>query len=560
METYQDILAQLLHHSENEIVEFKRAQRNFDIDDLGKYFSALSNEANLRERDFAWIVFGVDDKTHEIVGTSFKNGETALNKLKQDMSQHTTDKLIFREIVPIQVEGKRVLMFKIPASPRNIVMHWKGIAYGRDGESLVPLNQAKRDEIRNQPPIPDWTAQLVPQATIEDLDELAIATARIMFKKVHASNIPAEEVNNWTTEEFLCNSNMMRDGQITRAAILLLGKPSALDKIHPAVAQITWTLEDNDEIVQDYEHFGIPFMLTVDKVLAKIRNMTMRELPGGTLFPDTMKQYDDYTIREVLHNAIAHQDYTMQQRIVFVESPGRLYYGNGGTFIPGTIEKALEHKGPQLHYRNECLCKGMVHFNMIDTVGRGIKKIYTEQRNRFFPMPDYDIDNENRTVGVTIYGKMLDEKYTELLKRENNLTLKECIWLDAVQKHRPITKQAIEHLRQRKLVEGKGKNITISLGVARMTHQVAQYTRNKGLAYDTLKKLILQLAHNAGGDGFKRSEAFEGLEQALPSLKDYKAKQYYITRILVKMQEEGLLKTVNKKWFITEMGETDIRT
>ena len=560
METYQDILAQLLHHSENEIVEFKRAQRNFDIDDLGKYFSALSNEANLRERDFAWIVFGVDDKTHEIVGTSFKNGETALNKLKQDMSQHTTDKLIFREIVPIQVEGKRVLMFKIPASPRNIVMHWKGIAYGRDGESLVPLNQAKRDEIRNQPPIPDWTAQLVPQATIEDLDELAIATARIMFKKVHASNIPVEEVNNWTTEEFLCNSNMMRDGQITRAAILLLGKPSALDKIHPAVAQITWTLEDNDEIVQDYEHFGIPFLLTVDKVLAKIRNMTMRELPGGTLFPDTMKQYDDYTIREVLHNAIAHQDYTMQQRIVFVESPGRLYYGNGGTFIPGTIEKALEHKGPQLHYRNECLCKGMVHFNMIDTVGRGIKKIYTEQRNRFFPMPDYDIDNENRTVGVTIYGKMLDEKYTELLKRENNLTLKECIWLDAVQKHRPITKQAIEHLRQRKLVEGKGKNITISLGVARMTHQVAQYTRNKGLAYDTLKKLILQLAHNAGGDGFKRSEAFEGLEQALPSLKDYKAKQYYITRILVKMQEEGLLKTVNKKWFITEMGETDIRT
>ena len=559
METYQDILAQLLHHSENEIVEFKRAQRNFDIDDLGKYFSALSNEANLRERDFAWIVFGVDDKTHEIVGTSFKNGETALNKLKQDMSQHTTDKLIFREIVPIQVEGKRVLMFKIPASPRNIVMHWKGIAYGRDGESLVPLNQAKRDEIRNQPPIPDWTAQLVPQATIEDLDELAIATARIMFKKVHASNIPAEEVNNWTTEEFLCNSNMMRDGQITRAAILLLGKPSALDKIHPAVAQITWTLEDNDEIVQDYEHFGIPFMLTVDKVLAKIRNMTMRELPGGTLFPDTMKQYDDYTIREVLHNAIAHQDYTMQQRIVFVESPGRLYYGNGGTFIPGTIEKALEHKGPQLHYRNECLCKGMVHFNMIDTVGRGIKKIYTEQRNRFFPMPDYDIDTENRTVGVTIYGKMLDEKYTELLKRENDLTLKECIWLDAVQKHRPITKQAIEHLRQRKLIEGKGKNLTISLGVARMTHQVAQYTRNKGLAYDTLKKLILQLAHNAGDDGFKRSEAFEGLEHALPYGKSFKAKNDYLGRVLAKIAHEDFIVLKARKWYITAKGESEIR-
>ena len=83
----------------NEVVEFKKAETNFDIDELGKYFSALSNEANLREREFGWIVFGVWDKKHEIVGTSFKDGEVALNKLKQDMSQHTTDGLIFREII-----------------------------------------------------------------------------------------------------------------------------------------------------------------------------------------------------------------------------------------------------------------------------------------------------------------------------------------------------------------------------------------------------------------------------------------------------------------------------
>lgn len=559
MESYHDILKHLLAHSENEVVEFKSARNSYDIDDLGKYFSALSNEANLREREYAWIVFGIDNKTHEITGTHFKDGEDALNRLKQDMSQHTTDNLIFREITPIILDSKRVLMFKIPATPRNIVMHWKGIAWSRDGESLKPLNQTKRDEIRNQSPIPDWTAQLVPHATIADLDELALATARVMYKKVHGSNISGEEVDGWNMEEFLSNSNMMRDGQLTRAAILLLGKPLSLNKIHPAVAQITWTLQDEEEIVEDYEHFSIPFLLAVDKVLAKIRNRTMRELPGGTLFPDTMKQYDDYTIREALHNAIAHQDYTLQQRIVFVESPSWLYYGNGGTFIPGTIENALEHKGPQLHYRNECLCKGMVHFNMIDTVGRGIKKIYTEQRNRFFPMPDYDIDNENKTVGVTIYGKMLDEKYSELLKSGNQLTLKECIWLDAVQKHRPITKDAIEHLKSRKLIEGRGSNVTISLGVARLTHQVAQYTKNKGLAYDALKKLILQLAHNAGEGGFKRSEAFEALENSLPQNKSHNAKLVYLGRVLVKMSEEGLLIPNGRKWNITDEGAKDFR-
>ena len=85
-------------------------------------------------------------------------------------------------------------------------------------------------------------------------------------------SIPAEEIDGWTVDEFLSNSGVMRDGQLTRAAILLLGKPLSLQKIHPAVAQITWTWEDKDETVIDYEHFTIPFILTVDKVLAKIRN------------------------------------------------------------------------------------------------------------------------------------------------------------------------------------------------------------------------------------------------------------------------------------------------
>ena len=62
MEKYIEIFNKLWEHSENEVVEFKKAETNFDIDELGKYFSALSNEANLRDHEFAWIVFGVWDK------------------------------------------------------------------------------------------------------------------------------------------------------------------------------------------------------------------------------------------------------------------------------------------------------------------------------------------------------------------------------------------------------------------------------------------------------------------------------------------------------------------
>lgn len=559
MDENLEIFTRLWKHGENEVVEFKKAETNFDVDELGKYFSALSNEANLREREFGWIVFGVWDKKHEIVGTSFKKSEVALNKLKQDMSQHTTDGLIFREIIPLEVEGKRVLLFKVPATPRNIVMKWKGIAYGRDGESLKPLNQAKQDEIRRQPPILDWTAQLVPNATTDDLDELAIATARIMYKKVHKSSIPAEEIDSWTVEEFLANSRVMRDGLLTRAAILLLGKPLSLQKIHPAVAQITWTWEDKDETVIDYEHFTIPFILTVDKVLAKIRNKTMRELPGGTLFPDTMKQYDDYTVREALHNCIAHQDYTLQQRISFVEGNDKLYYGNGGSFIPGTIENALEHKGPQRHYRNECLCTGMVNFNMIDTVGRGIKKIFDEQRNRFFPMPDYEIDNNQRSVGVTIYGKMLDEKYSSLLKENKGLTLKECVWLDAIQKHRPVTKDAVKHLKEKGLIEGRSPNYIISLTVAKLTHQIGHYIKEKGLEEKLLEQTILQLARAAGNDEFKLADVYEALRKNLPDSMNATSKRRYLSRLLSKMKESGLLLVEGRTWKITEIGLTKLR-
>lgn len=551
---YINIFTNLIQHKESEVVEFKKAENNFDFDDLGKYFSALSNEANLRGLDFAWLIFGYDEKKHEIVGTSYKNGEGALNNLKHDFSQHTTDGQTFREIIPIEVDGKRILMFKIPASPRNIVMKWKGIAYGRDGESLKPLNQSKQDEIRRQTPAPDWSAEIVLDATIDDLDEVAIAKARKMFKKVH-SRIPAEEVNRWSTEEFLSKCELMVNGKLTRAAIILLGKMFSDSKLRPAVAEVTWTLRDEKQDVVDYEHFSVPFILTVDEILAKIHNLTLREMPGGTLFPDTMKQYDDYTIREALHNCIAHQDYTLRQRINFVENPGFLYYANGGSFIPGTLENALATNGPQRFFRNACLCKAMVHFNMIDTVSRGIKKMFTEQMERRFPMPDYEIDNEKKEVAVRIYGNAINERYTKLLKDNDNLTLHDCISLDAIQKGHRIDDEIAQDLLKRGLIEGEAPNYTISLGVAKASRQLPQYTKAKGLDKARLKQMVLQLLQNAGKDGARREIIYDYLKDLLPSNKSQEQQLRYLGRLLVEMNEEGTIERIGLRWLLSSPSD-----
>ena len=394
----------------------------------------------------------------------------------------------------------------------------------------------------------DWSAEIVHDATIDDLDEVAIAKARMMFKKVH-SRIPAEEVNAWSVPEFLSNAGVMMDGGITRAAIILLGKPMSVFKLRPAVVRVTWSLRDEKQDVVDYEHFTVPFILTVDQILAKVRNLTMREMPGGTLFPDVMQQYDDYSMREILHNCIAHQDYTLQERINLVENPGFLYYANGGSFIPGPVQKALATHGPQRHYRNECLCNAMVNFNMIDIVGRGIRKIFNQQWERRFPMPDYEIDAAKKEVAVRLYGNAINEKYTKLLKENKDLSLEDCILLDAVQKGHRLSESDAKNLLERGLVEGEYPDLTISLSIARQTKQLPEYTKVKGLERDKIKQMALQFIQNAGEEGTKLDAILEYIKDVLPSTKSLEQKRRLLRHILEEMKNENMIQINGRTWF-----------
>lgn len=316
--------------------------------------------------------------------------------------------------------------------------------------------------------------------------------------------------------------------------------------------QVTWTLRDKNKDVVDYEHFSVPYILTVDEILAKIHNLTLREMPGGTLFPDTMKQYDDYTIREALHNCIAHSNYQLQQRINFVENPGFLYYSNAGSFIPGSLEEVLSTDEPQKFFRNDCLCQAMVHFNMIDTVSRGIKKMFTEQWQRRFPMPDYEIDNDKQQVAVRIYGTSIDERYTNMLKNNDSLTLWDCISLDAIQKGHRIDETVAQDMIQRGLIEGEAPNYTISLGVAKASRQLPQYTKVRGLERDKIKHMILQFIQNAGADGAKRDAILEYLQGTLPGRNTRGQNSDLIRNILREMGQENLIVSKNKLWYLSK--------
>lgn len=531
--------------------EFKNLKNSFcgdEKDDVISYVSAIAN------MEGGHLVIGVHDKTLEIVGTDTYNydRQKAILRLAERCVNLSTEGLDIDEFITDDT-NRKIWVIHIPKHlpKRPVFAHNK--AWQRIEDSLVEMTTERMSAILDEPIFSetDWSAQIVSDATIDDLDEVAIAKARMMFKKVH-SRIPEAEVNAWSVETFLSKCGIMKNGGITRAAIILLGKYESAFKLRPAVAQVTWTRRDEKQDVVDYEHFTVPFILTVDEILSKIENLTMREMPGGTLFPDTMKQYDDYTIREALHNCIAHQDYTLQQRINFVENPTYLYYSNAGSFIPGTLENALTNEEPQAYFRNECLCRAMVDFNMIDTVSRGIKKMFNEQWRRHFPMPDYEIDARNRKVSVRIYGNEINKQYTNLLKTNNSLTLWDCISLDAVQKGRTIHEDVAQDLLNRGLIEGEAPNYTISLGIAKATRQLQDYTKQKGLDKEKIKQMILQYLKNAGTDGAKRDSIYEYVKDVMPQVKTHEQQLRLLGDILSALSVDKLIYAKGRIWFLKE--------
>ena len=399
----------------------------------------------------------------------------------------------------------------------------------------------------------DWSAEMVDDASIDDLDPEALKKARSEYKAVHPRL--AAEVDLWDDMELLCRAGVANKGKLTRAAILLLGKETSIHFIKPVVAMVTWVLVDEHEEKVDYEHFTIPFLLTVDDALAKIRNLNQRILPGGTLFPDIVKQYDEYSIREILHNCIAHQDYTLQERITMVEAPDSVTFSNGGFFLPGTLRNAIEQNGPQKFYRNYALCQGMVNFNMIDTIGRGIRKVFTEQKKRFFPMPDYQIDQAKKEVTVKIYGKLIDEKYYRLLKANPDLSLYDCIALDFVQKHEKIDKDIAARLRKLHLVEGRYPKLYLSEYVVKTTDNndlKTEYIKNRSFNDNHFKDMIISYLRSFGGA--TRAELNALLESKLSDVLTDEQKIRKIGNLLYALKKDGVIEMgEKKKWILVEV-------
>ena len=520
--------------TETEWVEFKND--NHPPQAIGEYISALANAACLKYKPKAYLLYGIQDKTYEVVGTSFDPYNTK-GKGNQDLLPWITAGLIPNpgfEVFIVEHPGGRVVIFEIDPA-RGTPVSFYGKSFIRVGSSKTNLKRHLDKERAIWTRGSDWSAEVCKDATIEDLDPEAVAKAREQFAIKHPSQ--ADDVTNWDDITLLNKARVLKQGNVTRTALLLLGRAESATLLSPAVAKISWILKDADNRELDYEHFGPPFLLAGDRLQGRNRNLVVRTMPSKTLFPVELTQYDFWVIREALHNCIAHQDYLLQRRIIVVEFPDRVLLTNVGDFLPGDVKTVIRQDAPQSFYRNSFLADAMVELNLIDTQGGGIKRMFETQRRRSFPLPDYDLVNEPGFVAVTLNGRILDERYTRLLMERTDLDLEQVILLDRVQKELPIERGEHRALKNAGLVAGRYPNLVVANVIAKATDTIGEHILESGFDNQYYRDLILKLVREHGP--VSRKDIDETLLTKLPDRLNLQQKRTKIRNLMQRLRISG---------------------
>lgn len=498
-------------------------------EDLVSYVSALSN------MDGGCVVIGVQDKTLSVTGIA-------------DFADYTLENVIHRilgktpglpslgfsvEVLQASDTGAAIWLVHVPRHAPRQPVHAHDKAWQRDGDSLVELRPDRlRGILTELIAGQDWSAELVPHATLADLDPAAIAKAREKFSAKHQQERWAAGMAAWSTEEFLDKAKITLHGQITRTALLLLGTPQSVGLLPNSTAEITWKVPEE----RIAKHFGPPFLLTTTEVGLHIRNPNIKLFPATELLAIELPRYDTKVILEGLHNCIAHQDYEQAGRIVVLETQGRLRMSNLGGFVDGSPEDYFTGERTPSVYRNPWLAVAMNNIGMIDKGGYGIGDMVRSQRKRYLPLPDFEGSTRAET-SFNIYGQQIDENYSRMLIERSDLPLEQVVWLDRVQKKHRIADEQAQVLRKAKLIEGRKPNFFVSAYVAKATKTENQYVLNKGFSDDHCKAVIVKRLRlgPATGDELQRL-----VYDLLPAVLDAKEKNTKITNLRTALRIRGL--------------------
>ena len=516
-------------------------------DDVISYVAAISS------MNGGHLVIGVKDHSLDIVGTDTYNydRQAATMRLVRECSNLPAEGLKIEEYVTSDTD-KKVWVINIPKHMPRLPVYAHKKLWQRIEDSLVEMTLSRREKILTEPlAIDDWSAQIIPDATMDDLDPRAIAVAREKFKELFNGSRDTE-IDSWTDEVFLNKAKLTKKSAITRTTIILLGKSESDHFLNPSICKIRWFLRDDVDNNKDFRVFTIPMILAIEEIGSLIRNTTYTYTISGSMFPESMSRYDAFTLREPLNNAIAHQDYSKGCHIDVIEyEDDRLSFKNAGQFIPESVEAVVTNDFPESHYRNPALVEAMRNVKMVETEGGGIKKLFMQQRRRFFPMPEYDIKGDH--VICTIEGRVLDENFANILVSNSSLSLADILLLDYVQKGSIISRDKANYLRKKGFVEGRYPNLFLSSKVVSPTHHVGlktSYIKNKSFDDDYFKKLIVEYIKEFGKA--ERRDINDLINNKLPEYLTDRQRYDKITTLLSALKRKQILIYDGKYWLFVK--------
>ncbi len=205
------------------------------------------------------------------------------------------------------------------------------------------------------------------------------------------------------------------------------------------------------------------------------------------------------------------------------------------------MQYVLGEKTPK-KYRNPFLTKAMVNIKMIDSQGYGIHNMFESQKERYLPLPDYE-GTTSENVVMHLPGIIIDENYSFMLMNNSNIKLDEAILLDRVQKKMTISREAVNLLRKKGLIEGRFPNIFISKQLSEQTNEKAEYSKRKGLDMESCEMLLKKSLEDHGS--LTRGNINELLCGVLSNLLNDKQKKIKISYILKKMCINGIIRNIS---------------
>ncbi len=533
-------LYDLMKRRENGRLEFKEAKNNFDTRKLTRYCFAFANEGGGR------LVLGVTDKLpRKIVGSqAFLN----LEKIKSDLISRLSLRI---EVEELFENDQRVVIFSIPSRPIGVPMAYEGVYWMRRGEDLVPMTSDMLKAIFNEG-IPDFSAQICPNACFEDLDPIAINA----FRKAWIRKSGSYHLEHIAEKQLLCDIEVLTDQGVTYAALILFGTHKALGK-HLAQAEVIFEYRSSDITgpAQQRIEYRQGFFTFYNDLWEKINLRNDNQHFQDGLFMFDIPTFNEKAVREIILNAISHRDYKAAGSIWVKQYPRRITITSPGGFPPGiTPTNMLWRQQP----RNRRIAEVFGKCGLVERAGQGADRIFEESIKQAKSLPDFTHTDEYQ-VALTLDGQVQDDTFLRFLAKLNqkdiaSFTATDFLVLDYVHKENPVPsdppelKTQLKHLVGLGVIESIGRGRSVQYMLCKQYYLHAKksgvYTRKQGLDRDTNKELLLKHIRANKVEGARLSD----LCQVLPALSE---KQ--VQNLLLELKTKELLhmrgKTKGALWF-----------